>query len=129
MDYFRNIFLGGNVVSNLTTPNLDKLMIDEKLIRVELAGSSKKLLQEEEISFYDTRLFHEIPMYKKIVCYFIGLMTRSMANNNNRIIPSTFEKIKGSFPKHTEIGQDYQSCHGNKKIKFPIEEDVLYISL
>lgn len=124
MDYLRNIFLGGNVVSNLTTPDIDKLITDEKLLRIEISGSSERLLQEEEISFDDTRLFHDIPMYKKIVRYFIGLMTRSIANNNHGNIPSTFEKIKGSFPKHTEISQDYQSCRGNKKIKFPIEEDV-----
>lgn len=90
--------------------------------RPELFGA--KLIPEQVIRFDDQTPFHEIEMYKKLVKYYIGLITRSMAINDgsSRIHGTQFT---GSFPKQHEIDQTYGKCEGGS-IVFPIKEDILF---
>lgn len=87
------------------------------------------MLPEDVIEFDDLRPYHEIEMYKKMVRYQIGLLTRSIAMNNHGVHHPKYTTIRGSFPKQHEIRDDYNSCDGDRKIAFPIEEDVEYTYL
>jgi hypothetical protein len=88
------------------------------------------LLPEDEVKFDDTRPYHEVEMYKKMVRYQIGLLTRAIILNKFKDkIPPVNTLIKGSFPKKEEIKENYSTCTGNREIIFPIEEDVDYIFL
>ena len=84
------------------------------------------LLPEDVIDFDDQRPYHQIDMYKKMVRYHIGLLTRSIAMNNHNVVHPINTPIRGSFPKQNEIQADYKSCDGDHKINFPIAEDVEY---
>jgi len=88
-----------------------------------------KLLPEDIISFDDTTPYHEVEMYKKMMRYHIGLITRAIAMNNFDINHPINTTIRGSFPKIDEIQANYNSCDRDRQIEFPIVEDVEYIYL
>jgi len=84
------------------------------------------------IDYNDPTPFHEIPMYKKLVRYYIGLTTRTLSLNLHGLNGLKKNNIvKGSFPKNdeTSLNTSYKSCDGKdyKSITYPIEEDVEFI--
>lgn len=80
------------------------------------------LIPEETVSFQDTQMYHNVPMYKILMAYHIGMTTRTITLNQHPILFPENGLFHGSFPKANEI-HDYTQCKKPARIKFEIQEN------
>jgi len=77
-----------------------------------------------DVPYEDDSYYHVNPMYKKLLAFHIGLITRHIVNTYQRKHELHLQDFyRGSFPKANEI-KEYRKCGSLEVLKFPIEEDV-----
>ena len=95
----------------------------------EIEHDDSILIPEMEVPYEDKTLYHINPMYKKLVRYYLPLMTKILAIDNDNMSgnPEMPKYINGSFIKNDKMDETYKICN-NKNVTFsyPFEENHLF---